>query len=170
MRMTHSYPDGSESLWTKCPIDARLAELHLSHDLWHGRPGLSQRFYLLDNVIHELGLPAKPNPALSRAMTGSFVIAGMQFFRSEVGALAKLLAIPSFFLAGVAVTVLVHPLRERPRAALARSLGIECLLLLGFLAACLVGMPFHGPDALGAIVALLFAMGAMGAQSALVRC
>jgi len=71
-------------------------------------------------------------------MTGSFVIAGMQFFRSEVGALAKLLAIPSFFLAGVAVTVLVHPLRERPHAALARSLGIECLLLLGFLAACFV--------------------------------
>ena len=30
-------------------------------------------------------------------------------------------------------------------------------------------MPFPGPDALGAIVALLFAMGAMGAQSALVR-
>jgi uncharacterized membrane protein YoaK (UPF0700 family) len=102
-------------------------------------------------------------------VTGSFVIAGTQFFRSEPGALAKLLAIPSFFLAGVAVTVLIHPLRERPRAALARSLGIECLLLIGFLTACLIGTPFHGPDAPGAIVALLFGMAAMGAQSALVR-
>jgi uncharacterized membrane protein YoaK (UPF0700 family) len=102
-------------------------------------------------------------------VTGSFVIAGTQFVRSEPGALAKLLAIPSFFLAGVAVTVLVHPLRERPRVALAWSLAIECLLLIGFLTACLVGTPFRGPDAAGAIVALLCGMAAMGAQSALVR-
>src|SRR4029077_8221776 len=102
-------------------------------------------------------------------VTGSFVLAGMQFVRSEPGALAKLLAIPSFFLGGVAVTVLVHPLRERPSAALAWSLGVECLLLIGFLAACLAGMPFRGPDAPGAIFALLFGMAAMGAQSALVR-
>jgi uncharacterized membrane protein YoaK (UPF0700 family) len=102
-------------------------------------------------------------------LTGSFVLAGTQIVRSEPGALAKLLAIPVFFLAGVAVTVLVHPLRDRPRAALALSLGVESLLLIGFLAACLTGMPFRGPDAPGAIVALLFGMAAMGAQSALVR-
>jgi uncharacterized membrane protein YoaK (UPF0700 family) len=101
--------------------------------------------------------------------TGSFVIAGTQFVRSEPGAVAKLLAIPSFFIAGMAVTVLVHSLRERPRAGLAWSLGVECLLLIGFLAAALVGMPFPGPDAPGAIVALLLGMAAMGAQSALVR-
>jgi hypothetical protein len=58
-----------------------------------------------------------------------------------------LLAIPFFFLAGVAVTMLVYPLRERPRAALAWSLGVECLLLICFLAACLASMPFRGPDA-----------------------
>jgi uncharacterized membrane protein YoaK (UPF0700 family) len=102
-------------------------------------------------------------------VTGSFVLAGAQFVRSEPGALAKLLAIPSFFVAGVAVTMLVHPLRERPRAALAWSLGIESLLLIGFFVACLTGIPFRGPDAPGAILALLFAMAAMGAQSALVR-
>jgi uncharacterized membrane protein YoaK (UPF0700 family) len=102
-------------------------------------------------------------------VTGSFVLAGAQLVSSEPGALAKLLAIPSFFLAGLAVTVLVHPLRERPPAALAWSLGIECLLLIGFFAACLASMPFRGPDAPGAIVALLFGMAAMGAQSALVR-
>src|SRR6476661_4576664 len=102
-------------------------------------------------------------------VTGSFVLAGTQLVRSEPGALAKLLAIPSFFVAGVAVTILVHPLRERPRAALAWSLGIESLLLMGFLVVCLTGMPFRSPDAPGAILALLFAMAAMGAQSALVR-
>lgn len=101
--------------------------------------------------------------------TGSFVLAGTEFARSEPGALAKMLAIPSFFLAGMAVTALVHPWRERPRVALTWSLAVECLLLAGFLAACLAGTPFRALDAPAAIVALLFAMAAMGAQSALVR-
>jgi uncharacterized membrane protein YoaK (UPF0700 family) len=102
-------------------------------------------------------------------VTGSFVLAGTQLVRSEPGALARLLAIPAFFLAGVTVTVLVHPLRQRPRIALAWSLALECLLLIGFTTTSFAGMPFRGPDAPGAIVALLFAMAAMGAQSALVR-
>jgi len=63
----------------------------------------------------------------------------------------------------------VHPLRRRPRAALARSLGVECILLVGFATSCLAGMPFRDIDAPCAVVALLFGMAAMGAQSALVR-
>ncbi len=102
-------------------------------------------------------------------VTGSFVLAGAQFVTSEPGALAKFLAIPFFFFAGMAVTILAHSMRERPRAALAWSLMIECMLLMGFLAVCLVGMPFHGPDGPGAMIALLFEMTAMGAQSAMVR-
>src|ERR1039458_7639687 len=35
-------------------------------------------------------------------VTGSFVLAGTQFVKSEPGALAKLLAIPFFFFAGMA--------------------------------------------------------------------
>jgi uncharacterized membrane protein YoaK (UPF0700 family) len=102
-------------------------------------------------------------------LTGSFVLAGTQFIKSEPGALAKLLAIPFFFLAGMAVTVLAHSMRERPRAALAWSLVVECVLLIGFLASCIAGMPFRGPDAPDAIIALMFGMTAMGAQSAIVR-
>src|SRR5580704_8099463 len=102
-------------------------------------------------------------------LTGSFVLAGTQFIKSEPGALAKLLAIPFFFLAGMAVTVLAHSMRERPRAALAWSLVVECVLLIGFLASCMAGMPFLGPDAPDAIIALMFGMTAMGAQSAIVR-
>jgi hypothetical protein len=37
-------------------------------------------------------------------VTGSFVLAGALFVKIEPGALAKLLAIPFFFLAGMAVT------------------------------------------------------------------
>ena len=102
-------------------------------------------------------------------LTGSFVLIGMQVVRAEPGALASGLAIPCFFLAAVGVTVLVHCLRERPRVALACSLGAEFLLLLGFLGACLAGMPFHEADQPGAIGALLLGIAAMGAQSALVR-
>jgi uncharacterized membrane protein YoaK (UPF0700 family) len=102
-------------------------------------------------------------------LTGSFVLAGTQFIKSEPGALAKLLAIPFFFLAGMAVTVLAHSMRERPRAALAWSFVAESVLLIGFLASCIAGMPFHGPDAPEAIIALMFGMTAMGAQSATVR-
>jgi uncharacterized membrane protein YoaK (UPF0700 family) len=102
-------------------------------------------------------------------LTGSFVIAGTQFVKSEPGAFAKLLAIPFFFIAGMAITMLAHSMRERPRVALAWSLVVECILLIGFFASCLAGMPFRGPDAPGAIIALLFGMTAMGAQSAMVR-
>jgi uncharacterized membrane protein YoaK (UPF0700 family) len=102
-------------------------------------------------------------------LTGSFVLAGTQFIKSEPGAFAKLLAIPFFFFAGMAVTILAHSMRERPRAALAWSLAVECILLIGFLASSLASMPFRSPDAPGAVIALMFGMTAMGAQSAIVR-
>jgi uncharacterized membrane protein YoaK (UPF0700 family) len=102
-------------------------------------------------------------------VTGSFVLAGTLFIKSEPGALAKLLAIPFFFFAGMGVTGLVHSMRGRPRATLAWSLVVECLLLTGFLVSSWAGAPFQGPDTPGAITALLFGMAAMGVQSALVR-
>jgi uncharacterized membrane protein YoaK (UPF0700 family) len=102
-------------------------------------------------------------------LTGSFVLAGTQFIKSEPGVFAKLLAIPFFFFAGVAVTILAHSMRERPRTALAWSLAVECILLIGFLASSLASMPFRSSDAPGAVIALMFGMTAMGAQSAMVR-
>jgi uncharacterized membrane protein YoaK (UPF0700 family) len=102
-------------------------------------------------------------------LTGSLVFAGTEFVTSQPGAPAKLLAIPSFFFSGLAITILVHSMRGRPRTALAWSLVIECSLLLGSLGSCLAGAPFRSLDAPVAIVALLFGMAAMGAQSALVR-
>jgi uncharacterized membrane protein YoaK (UPF0700 family) len=101
--------------------------------------------------------------------TGSFVLAGTLLVKSESGALARLFAIPFFFFAGMAVTVLVHSMRGRPRATLAWSLMVECLLLTCFLISSLAGAPFRGPDTPGAIITLLFGMTAMGVQSALVR-
>jgi hypothetical protein len=69
----------------------------------------------------------------------------------------------------MAITVLVHSMRGRPRATLAWSLGIECLLLAGFTVLTWISAPFGDPNAPGAIAALLLGMTAMGVQSALVR-
>jgi uncharacterized membrane protein YoaK (UPF0700 family) len=102
-------------------------------------------------------------------LTGSLVLAGTELVKSEPGAPEKLLAIPSFFFAGMIVSLLVHSMREHPRTALVWSLVVECILLIGLFASCLAGMPFRGLDTPGAIVAVLFGMAAMGAQSALVR-
>jgi len=102
-------------------------------------------------------------------LTGSFVVAGAEFVRSEPGALAKLLAIPFFFLSGMAVTILNGVLKERPRAALVSSLAMECVLLAGLLVSCLLNMPFRNLDSPGVVAAVLFGMSAMGAQSAIVR-
>jgi uncharacterized membrane protein YoaK (UPF0700 family) len=101
-------------------------------------------------------------------LTGSFVLGGVQFVSAEPGVVVKQLAIPCFFVAGAATTALVHFLRERPKIALACSLGAEFLLLVAFLA-CLAGMPFRGPDQPRAVLALLVGIAAMGVQSALVR-
>lgn len=101
--------------------------------------------------------------------TGSFVLVGLQLITHEPGSIAKLLAVPAFVLAGMAVTLLVSLMKARPRAAFAGSLLLESVLLIGFLLAWLLGRPFRGPDEMGALIALIFAMTAMGAQSATVR-
>ena len=101
--------------------------------------------------------------------TGSFVLLGLQLITHERDAIAILLAVPAFILAGMSVTLLVSLMKKRPRTALAISLLLEAMLLIGFLLAWLWGHPFGGPDEPGALVALIFAMTAMGAQSATVR-
>src|ERR1700692_4042518 len=64
-------------------------------------------------------------------VTGSFVLAGVQLVQSERGALVKLLAIPAFFLAGVAATLLMRKVGGRGGPALALALALETALLAG---------------------------------------
>ena len=102
-------------------------------------------------------------------VTGSFVLAGTQLVKHETGAIAKLIAIPVFFLAGFVVTMLAHLMARRGRSALTASLATECALLIGFLATLAAGTPLRGPDAPLALAAVTFGIAAMGVQSALVR-
>jgi uncharacterized membrane protein YoaK (UPF0700 family) len=102
-------------------------------------------------------------------VTGSFVLAGTQLVAHEEGALIKLLAIPAFFFACVATTLMVAAMARRGRSALAAALSAEAALLAGLFASWLAGAPFRGPDGAAAILASLFGLSAMGVQSALVR-
>jgi uncharacterized membrane protein YoaK (UPF0700 family) len=101
-------------------------------------------------------------------VTGSFVLAGTLVVTHQGGAVIKLLAIPAFFVAGAATTVIVRRV-ARGRSALPATLGLEAALLAGLFACWLRAGPFVDPDAAAAVLASLFGLSAMGVQSAMVR-
>jgi uncharacterized membrane protein YoaK (UPF0700 family) len=101
-------------------------------------------------------------------VTGSFVLAGTLLVTHQKGVLIKLLAIPAFFAAGVATTVIVRRV-ARAQSALPVTLGLEAALLAGLFACWLRAGPFADPDAPAAVLASLFGLSAMGVQSASVR-
>jgi len=102
-------------------------------------------------------------------VTGSFVLAAAAFVTKEQGAVTKVLAIPVFLLAAVVTTVLAVMVERRGRAPLAWALGLECLVLTGFLVVVLVGAPLADPNAVAVVTASLLGLFAMGMQSATVR-
>jgi uncharacterized membrane protein YoaK (UPF0700 family) len=102
-------------------------------------------------------------------VTGSFVVAGAQLVTRDPEVLVKVLAIPVFFLAAVATTVLANLAARGGRSPLGAALALELALLVGFLATLSVGYPFANANALPALLASLLGISAMGVQSALVR-
>jgi uncharacterized membrane protein YoaK (UPF0700 family) len=102
-------------------------------------------------------------------VTGSFVVAGAQLVTRDPEVFVKVLAIPLFFIAGVATTMIATIAGRTGRSPLGFALALECALLVGFLVALYAGFPFGGANAAPALLASLFGIAAMGAQSALVR-
>jgi uncharacterized membrane protein YoaK (UPF0700 family) len=99
-------------------------------------------------------------------LTGSFVTVGVQIVKRDSAAVIQLLALPLFFVAGVAIVVLT---RSFARRGLAVALAIETTLLAAFMAAGLGAAPFARPDAPSAVLTSALGLLAMGVQSATVR-
>ena len=102
-------------------------------------------------------------------VTGSFVLAAAAFVTREQGAVTKVLAIPVFLLAAVVTTSLAIMVERRGRAPVAWALGLECVVMTGFLFVVFVGAPLADPNAVAVVIASLLGLFAMGMQSATVR-
>jgi uncharacterized membrane protein YoaK (UPF0700 family) len=97
-------------------------------------------------------------------VTGSFVVAGSELVTDNDGFLIKVLAIPTFFVAGVVATMIVSLLGAGSRRAWVATLMLEAALLSG-----LASVGVSAVSASGISVAALFGLAAMGVQSAGVR-
>ncbi len=102
-------------------------------------------------------------------VTGSFVIAGAEIVRHDVGVTGKLLAIVAFVAAAAITAALIALARDKGSAPLPWMLGLEAALLAAFVAIILFVPNIAGADDWRGIIAGLFAASAMGAQSVLVR-
>jgi uncharacterized membrane protein YoaK (UPF0700 family) len=99
-------------------------------------------------------------------LTGSFITIGIQLVKNEAAPAIHLLAVPLFFLAGVATVLLA---RSFARRALALVLAVETVLLAVFMVVGLEATPFAHADAPSALLASSLGLAAMGVQSATVR-
>ncbi len=102
-------------------------------------------------------------------VTGSFVIAGAELVRHDVGVAGKLLAIVAFVAAAAITAALIALARERGHAPMPWMLALEAVLLAAFVAIILFGPKVEGAADWHGIIAGLLAACAMGTQSVLVR-
>jgi uncharacterized membrane protein YoaK (UPF0700 family) len=102
-------------------------------------------------------------------LTGSYVFVGTSLIASGWPGATVLLAVPVFFAAGVAATLVATAAAANGLPALACGLLLETMLIAGFAALMVLGAPFPTPPPAAAFAAALFGLAAMGVQSALVR-
>jgi uncharacterized membrane protein YoaK (UPF0700 family) len=100
-------------------------------------------------------------------VTGSFVIAGTQLVVLKPGVLLRFAEIFAFFLAAVAITIIVRSAERRGRNAWTSALALEGLLLSGLLILWIMNGPWE-PDTPIVLFASLLGLSAMGVQSAFV--
>lgn len=102
-------------------------------------------------------------------MTGSFVFVGTSLVAGPALGLAQLMAVPVFFVAGVATTLIIVLTGHFGRSPLVWGLGLECLLLAAMTVVSISGAPFDSSDQLPGFLVAMLGIAAMGVQSAQVR-
>lgn len=102
-------------------------------------------------------------------VTGSFVVVGAQIVgHAGAAALITILAIPVFLLCAMLTVLFCYGLARRDRSQLGWSLALEALLIAGFYLCPLIS-PLKDVNGRWTLAASIFAIAAMGVQSALVR-
>lgn len=102
-------------------------------------------------------------------VTGSFVVVGAQMMENKgASILIIMLAIPVFLLAAMLTVFLCHWLALRGRSLLGWSLAFESALIAAFYVCALIS-PLRDPNGPLTLAASIFALTAMGVQSASVR-
>jgi uncharacterized membrane protein YoaK (UPF0700 family) len=102
-------------------------------------------------------------------LTGSYVFVGTSLVMSGWPGATLVLAVPIFFAAGIAATLVATTAAANGLPALACGLLLETVLIVGFAALMVLGAPFPTLPPATAFAAALFGLSAMGVQSALVR-
>lgn len=102
-------------------------------------------------------------------VTGSFVFVGTGLVAGPVLGLAQLIAVPIFFVAGVATTLTIVLAGHLGRSPLAWALELECVLLAAMTVVSVLWAPFDSADQLPGLAVAMSGIAAMGVQSAQVR-
>jgi uncharacterized membrane protein YoaK (UPF0700 family) len=102
-------------------------------------------------------------------VTGNFVLIGASLTRPSPGVIAKLAALPVFFVAVVLTTVFVRMRLRANRGALRGVLLAQIVFLGSFAAVGMAAAPFTSSDAPLAILAGLLGVFGMGIQNAASR-
>ena len=102
-------------------------------------------------------------------VTGSYVFVGAGVVSPGALGLTQLLAVPVFFLAGVAATLLAAAALALGGRPLVWTMLLECALLATMTAASLFAAPFSAEDQSWAIATALVGLATMGVQAAQVR-
>jgi uncharacterized membrane protein YoaK (UPF0700 family) len=102
-------------------------------------------------------------------VTGSFVVVGAQLVgHGPAAAFIAILAIPVFLLAAILTVFFCYWLVRHGRSLLGWSLALETALIAAFYVCTLIS-PLKNPNGTLTLAASVFALAAMGVQSALVR-
>jgi uncharacterized membrane protein YoaK (UPF0700 family) len=102
-------------------------------------------------------------------VTGNFVTLGASLALGTSGAVAKLLALPTFCAVVIATRLLNTWLSERHRPALDALIALQVLLLIIGSALAIQFGPFHDTDAWRAVLTGMVLVGAMAIQNAFHR-
>jgi uncharacterized membrane protein YoaK (UPF0700 family) len=103
---------------------------------------------------------------LTAHITGNLVLIGSEVARPTHGVLLKVLALPAFVAAVAVATIAASAANRAGRCGAALLLGLQAVLLLGFMGWGSLAVPLDDASAVATLVAGMLGAAAMGMQAA----